>query len=180
MPDELYGANIWFFCLFFTFLNQVPSYMSCFGKCCSAVLLWCPGLWNFNRVHFKVTFSLKQPQKCQLEWKSISTKAQHSTLKKKSSFNEYQNIYSNPLDLFVFFSFYKNATLLMHTSLQIIQIITWEIHENIDCAVFHIIKESAKKILDPALYRELIKGSIMGQDSSSIQVSWKKCLKVFV
>lgn len=32
----------------------------------------------------------------------------------------------------------------MQTSLQIIQIIPWEIHENMDCAVFHKIKESEK------------------------------------
>lgn len=64
----------------------------------------------------------------------------------------------------------------MQTSLQIIQIIPWEIHENMDCAVFHKIKESEKYILDPSLYpdlHQLIKGSIMGQDSSSKQVSWK-------
>ena len=50
----------------------------------------------------------------------------------------------------------------MHTSLQIIQIITWEIHENIDCAVFHIIKESAKKNLGSCPLSRTDKGIYYG------------------
>ena len=51
-----------------------------------------------------------------------------------------------------------------------------------DCAVFHKIKESEKTILDPSLYpdlHQLMKGCIMGQDSSSIQVSWKYVFRFF-